>query len=593
MTSTPKSFGGGFWKKRADGSPSKIRAVTTSSKRNGFQDFDDDMSEAWSVVEDDLILSHTPTTGPSASSSTGVPPPSRPHGASSASPPAPHSSSSLSSSSPPHPSAATQRQPQTSSSVKQTQVQPQQQQQQQQQPAASSSSTAPHAAGHQTSQQQQQQQQEAPQSVLQTGLLSPSLMPAPPADTPDLPQTPATRGTSARTTGAEQQHKDRREGKEDGSEEQEKKKQQQQQEQDEGRLKRQSSNSRVGVVPGSVMPVTRFTLPGEVKSRAEMKIGQFEKALNSGNIDIERLKRLSWSGVPSQIRPMVWRLLCGYLPANLERRQATLERKREEYKALVHRYYDTRHDAENKKTFHQIQIDVPRTSPDVATFQQPVVQEMLERILYIWAIRHPGSGYVQGMNDLVTPFIAVFIDDVLDCDFAVCDVTTVPPVLLADVEADSFWCLSRLLDGIQDNYTTAQPGIHHKIARLQDVIKRIDRDLFDHLESTGVLFVQFAFRWINCLLMRELPLHCTIRLWDTCLSEKDGFASFHVYVCAAFLKMFSKQLQARDDFQSLLYGLQNLPTSTWGFDEIELVLAEAFTLQSVFDDSRAHLTAKQ
>jgi hypothetical protein len=34
---------------------------------------------------------------------------------------------------------------------------------------------------------------------------------------------------------------------------------------------------------------------------------------------------------------------------------------------------------------------------------------MFERILYIWAIRHPGSGYVQGMNDLVTPFFAVFL----------------------------------------------------------------------------------------------------------------------------------------------------------------------------------------
>ena len=32
----------------------------------------------------------------------------------------------------------------------------------------------------------------------------------------------------------------------------------------------------------------------------------------------------------------------------------------------------------------------------------------MERILYIWAIRHPGSGYVQGINDLVTPFFAVY-----------------------------------------------------------------------------------------------------------------------------------------------------------------------------------------
>lgn len=36
-----------------------------------------------------------------------------------------------------------------------------------------------------------------------------------------------------------------------------------------------------------------------------------------------------------------------------------------------------------------------------------------------------------------------------------------------------------------------------------------------HLEQHEVRYLQFAFRWMNNLLMRELPLRCTIRLWDT------------------------------------------------------------------------------
>ena len=35
--------------------------------------------------------------------------------------------------------------------------------------------------------------------------------------------------------------------------------------------------------------------------------------------------------------------------------------------------------------------------------------QIFERILFIWAIRHPASGYVQGINDLVTPFFVVFV----------------------------------------------------------------------------------------------------------------------------------------------------------------------------------------
>ncbi len=30
-------------------------------------------------------------------------------------------------------------------------------------------------------------------------------------------------------------------------------------------------------------------------------------------------------------------------------------------------------------------------------------------MLYVWAIRHPASGYVQGINDLATPFFQVFL----------------------------------------------------------------------------------------------------------------------------------------------------------------------------------------
>lgn len=41
--------------------------------------------------------------------------------------------------------------------------------------------------------------------------------------------------------------------------------------------------------------------------------------------------------------------------------------------------------------------------------------------------------------------------------------------------------------------------------------------LYRHLKDQHIEFLQFAFRWMNNLLMRELPVRCTIRLWDTYL----------------------------------------------------------------------------
>ncbi|TSK13171.1 TBC1 domain family member 22B [Bagarius yarrelli] len=99
----------------------------------------------------------------------------------------------------------------------------------------------------------------------------------------------------------------------------------------------------------------------------------------------------------------------GYLPANAERRASTLQRKRQEYFGFIEQYYDSRNDEHHQDTYRQIHIDIPRTNPLIPLFQQASVQEIFERILFIWAIRHPASGYVQGINDLVTPFFVVYI----------------------------------------------------------------------------------------------------------------------------------------------------------------------------------------
>lgn len=78
--------------------------------------------------------------------------------------------------------------------------------------------------------------------------------------------------------------------------------------------------------------------------------------------------------------------------------------------------------------------------------------------------------------------------------------------------------------------------------------------LHKHLQGHGVDYLQFSFRWMNNLLTRELPLYCTIRLWDTYLAESDGFAVFQLYVCAAFLLHWREQLLQEKDFQVSCVG---------------------------------------
>ncbi|XP_029598402.1 TBC1 domain family member 22B isoform X2 [Salmo trutta] len=322
--------------------------------------------------------------------------------------------------------------------------------------------------------------------------------------------------------------------------------------------------------------------------REASRLDKFKQVLAGPNTDLEELRKLSWSGIPRQVRPITWKLLSGYLPANTERRESTLQRKRQEYFGFIEQYYDSRNDEHHQDTYRQIHIDIPRTNPLIPLFQQASVQEIFERILFIWAIRHPASGYVQGINDLVTPFFVVYVFEYIKEEVENFDVSSLQEAALRNIEADSFWCMSKLLDGIQDNYTFAQPGIQRKVKALEELVSRIDETVHVHMQQYEVEYLQFAFRWMNNLLMRELPLRCTIRLWDTYQAEPEGFSHFHLYVCAAFLVRWRKEILDERDFQGLMILLQNLPTMHWGNEEVSVLLAEAYRLKFAFADAPNH-----
>jgi len=322
------------------------------------------------------------------------------------------------------------------------------------------------------------------------------------------------------------------------------------------------------------------------------RLNRFQKLLSSANSDMDSLKKLSWSGVPETVRAQAWKILLGYVPTNRDRREATLQRKRQEYLDFLPQYYKVQSGEQQDKyesdILHQIHIDVPRTNPMSTLFQQELVQQSLERILFLWAIRHPASGYVQGINDLATPFFVVFLSEYIEGDPEQCSLADVPKENIDMVEADCFWCMTNLLHHIQENYTFAQPGIQKMIFKLRELVGKIDGPLAKHLDDQEADYVHFAFRWMNCLLMREMPLRLVVRIWDTYLSEAEDFPTFHVYVCATFLAHWSQKLQQLE-FQDIMLFLQHLPTPKWTYKEVDLLLSQAFLYKSLYHDAPSHL----
>lgn len=325
----------------------------------------------------------------------------------------------------------------------------------------------------------------------------------------------------------------------------------------------------------------------EVLNGTISRIQRFERVLGEPNVNLDQLRQLAYSGVPLDLRPRTWQLLLGYAPPNKARLEHTLAKKRQEYLDGIDQVFGS---GLEQQIWHQISIDVKRTNPHISLYQFEETRRCLERILYLWAIRHPASGYVQGINDLATPFFQTFLGQHIGYhSVEQTDPSTLDPKVVNMVEADTYWCLSKLLDGIQDNYIHAQPGIHRQVEMLQNLCQRIDVELYNHFKKEGIEFMQFSFRWMNCLLMREVPMSCTIRIWDSYLAEgPQGFSEFHVYVCAAFLARWAPELK-RMDFQDMMIFLQALPTQDWTDKDVELILSQAFMWQTLFKNAIAHL----
>lgn len=106
------------------------------------------------------------------------------------------------------------------------------------------------------------------------------------------------------------------------------------------------------------------------------KAKKFLGCLDKPNVDVAELRKLAWSGIPDDFRPMVWQILLGYLPAPAERRVAVLARKRQEYSDAVRLAFGKGQSGLDQTIWHQIHIDVPRTNPGVALWQFPATQRV-------------------------------------------------------------------------------------------------------------------------------------------------------------------------------------------------------------------------
>jgi hypothetical protein len=334
------------------------------------------------------------------------------------------------------------------------------------------------------------------------------------------------------------------------------------------------------------IPITEPAPPISPKQRKiDKQMRQFITLLSARIVDLDRIRDISWMGIPSTFRPRIWRLFLDYEPINSEQAASTLENKRKDYRDCLSRLFAPIQQklwtSVQRSTLHQISIDLPRTP--IPLLRNPRINELFEHVLFIWAVRHPASGYVQGMNDILLPFFCAFLGALFPSETVEeiarrTEIDEITDEQLIDIEADCFWCFGKLLDGIQDVFTKGQPGLYRMLELLDGTVKRVEPKLADWMVQNDIKYSHFALRWMNCLLVREFSLPLMFRLWDLFLSEHSKIATTTVYICAAMLGVLAPNLIGLDGPEFVL-RIQSVSVDFWTLEDLETILAQAFVYE--------------
>lgn len=287
---------------------------------------------------------------------------------------------------------------------------------------------------------------------------------------------------------------------------------------------------------------------------------------NEGRLtNIKELKqRIFYGGVEPGIRSEVWKYLLKVYPMNstFEEREAILKSKRAKYAEWKNMWktIDADHECKwnkLKSRAHGVEKDVLRTdrTHDFYAGENNDNLRALQDILVTYTFWNWDLGYVQGMNELLSPILYVMGD-----------------------EADAFLCFKGLMDSVESNFHKDQVGMHDQLVLVAKLLKLMDQGLYEYFEENECLNMFFCFRWLLILFKREFSFHAIQRLWEVLWTD-FWTPKFHLFVALAILlKHRERIITNKMQFDDIIKFVNDLS----GTLNVEECLAEAEKLYFTF-----------
>jgi len=130
--------------------------------------------------------------------------------------------------------------------------------------------------------------------------------------------------------------------------------------------------------------------------------------------------------------------------------------------------------------------------------------------------------------------------------------------LRANAEIDTFFCFTLIMGEIKDgfirNLDQAPSGLKGRIMDLNDLLKKIDKELWEHFENEKVNPYFYSLRWVMLMLSQEFEMHNILRVWDSLLSHQNKMLYLN-YCCVAIIESMKEEL-IKEEFSGIMEKLQ-------------------------------------
>jgi len=274
-------------------------------------------------------------------------------------------------------------------------------------------------------------------------------------------------------------------------------------------------------------------------------------------MDMERMRDLALHGVPSSVRPQVWKYLLGVSRPDPSEAMQLSKFQAQEFEQSLYKSDCSRIIARPLQRFASTRASCCKQNTlgknSMQTNEEVVAA--LEKIVVAFLNNNPHAEFNQGMFSLIMPFL-----------FAMKETH------------DSYLCFESLMKIIDHHYS--ENPFTHTVAYFLTCFRSVLPELYNYFEEEELDAAEWVVSWLGLLLANALPLNCVLRLWDTYFAHENPL-HLHIYVCLAILMELQEDLMELDHFEIKSY-LQRLPSM-----DIDKIITQAYNVQA--EIGRGHI----